>query len=51
MAFGGVDGQNPFMGGARATGYGGGFGNSTQMALSRYSDESQTNKIHFFKFD
>lgn len=34
------------------SGYGGGFGNSTQMAFARgYSDESQTNRIHFFKFD
>jgi hypothetical protein len=38
------------MGGNR-TGYGVGFGNSTQLAYGRYSDESLTNRIHFFKFD
>jgi hypothetical protein len=50
MAFGG-DAQNPFMmGGPRGNGFGG-FGNSTQNALVRLSDESSTNRIHFFKFD
>jgi len=51
MAFGGSDLQNPFMGaGVRPSGLGQ-FGNSTQMAFQRFSDESTTNRIHFFKFD
>jgi hypothetical protein len=27
------------------------FGNMGNLAVSRYNDESLTNKIHFFKFD
>lgn len=50
MGFNGGDAQNPFMGGVRASGFNQ-FGNSTQMAYQRYSDESSTNRIHFFKFD
>jgi hypothetical protein len=50
MGFSGGDAQNPFMGGVRASGFNQ-FGNSTQMAYQRYSDESSTNRIHFFKFD
>ena len=48
MAFTGPDAQNPVLGGVRMSGFNQ-LGNPNQF--QRFSDESSTNRIHFFKFD